>query len=230
MDFVEFDLAWKQLAPRGVIEAGDGADAFHVALEEGAPVIDIAAKDHPRAGSLPADIKRMSRARMAELVEAIAHKLHLQEVLVFPVGKWKQVFDAVSEPMAKHEQWAAIDGSASVELNRRDPIVFEQGDHHVLRALVQCVLDSGSEPVHGIGIATNKIDGIRAALASDELAAQLSRSHNDANVLCLSADLIGPILAKRILDVWMSTTFEGGRHERRLAKITRIEHGEAPTP
>ncbi|MEY4182321.1 MAG: hypothetical protein RLZZ217_947 [Planctomycetota bacterium] len=82
----------------------------------------------------------------------------------------------------------------------------------------------------GMCIAANKIDGIRAALASDELAAQLSRSHNDANVLCLSADLIGPILAKRILDVWMSTTFEGGRHERRLAKITRIEHGEAPTP
>ena len=82
----------------------------------------------------------------------------------------------------------------------------------------------------GMCIAANKIDGIRAALASDELEAQLSRSHNDANVLCLSADLIGPILAKRILDVWMSTTFEGGRHERRLAKITRIEHGEAPTP
>ncbi|MEY2712654.1 MAG: hypothetical protein RL461_805 [Planctomycetota bacterium] len=82
----------------------------------------------------------------------------------------------------------------------------------------------------GMCIAANKIDGIRAALASDELAAQLSRSHNDANVLCLSADLIGPILAKRILDVWMSTTFEGGRHERRLAKITRIEHGEAPSP
>lgn len=81
----------------------------------------------------------------------------------------------------------------------------------------------------GMCIAANKVDGIRAALASDELAAQLSRSHNDANVLCLSADLIGPILAKRILDVWMSTAFEGGRHERRLAKITRIEHGENPS-
>ena len=81
----------------------------------------------------------------------------------------------------------------------------------------------------GMCIAANKVDGIRAALASDELSAQLSRSHNDANVLCLSADLIGPILAKRIVDVWMSTSFEGGRHERRLSKITRIEHGENPS-
>jgi hypothetical protein len=169
VDFVEFDLAWKQLVPRGVIEAGDGPAAFRIALEEGAPVIDIAAKDHPRADSLPADIKRMSRARMAEFVEAIAHKLHLQEVLVFPVGKWKQVFDAVSEPMARHEQWAAIDGSASVELNRRDPIVFEQGDHHVLRALVQCVLDSGSEQAHGIGIATTGASLVMEVLPPGEL-------------------------------------------------------------
>ncbi len=81
----------------------------------------------------------------------------------------------------------------------------------------------------GMCIAANKVDRIRAALASDELSAQLSRSHNDANVLCLSADLIGPILAKRIVDVWVSTSFEGGRHERRLSKITRIEHGENPS-
>ncbi|MBM4111034.1 MAG: hypothetical protein FJ254_06730 [Phycisphaerae bacterium] len=169
MDFVEFDLAWKQLAPRGVIEAAETPTVFRVALEEGSSVIDIAAKDHPRATSLPSDIKRMSRARMAEFVEAIAHKLHLREVLVFPVGKWNQVFDAVSEPMAKHEQWAAIDGSASVELNRRDPILFEQGDHHVLRALVQCVLDAGSEPSHGIGIATTGASLVMEVLPPGEL-------------------------------------------------------------
>ncbi len=81
----------------------------------------------------------------------------------------------------------------------------------------------------GMCIAANKVHGIRAALASDELAAQLSRSHNNANVLCMSADLIGPILAKRILDVWMATVFEGGRHERRVAKIARIEAGECPS-
>lgn len=80
----------------------------------------------------------------------------------------------------------------------------------------------------GMCIAANKVHGIRAALASDELAAQLSRSHNNANILCLSADLIGPILAKRIVDVWMATSFDGGRHERRLAKIACIERGQDP--
>ena len=81
----------------------------------------------------------------------------------------------------------------------------------------------------GMCIAANKLKGIRAALAQDELSAQLSRTHNDANVLCLSADLIGQTLVKRIADVWFRTAFEGGRHERRLGKIVRIENGQAPT-
>ena len=80
----------------------------------------------------------------------------------------------------------------------------------------------------GMAIAANKVDGIRAALALDELSAQLSRSHNDANVLCLSADLLGHTLVRRIVEVWMRSTYEGGRHARRLAKIARIEHGEDP--
>lgn len=80
----------------------------------------------------------------------------------------------------------------------------------------------------GMAIAANKVQGIRAALALDELSAQLSRTHNDANVLCLSADLLGQMLVKRIVEVWMRSNYEGGRHARRLAKIERIERGIDP--
>jgi len=78
-------------------------------------------------------------------------------------------------------------------------------------------------------IAANKIRGIRAALATDELSAQLSRTHNDANVLCLSADLLGATLVKRIVDTWVRTPFDGGRHLRRLQKIEAIERGDDPS-
>jgi ribose 5-phosphate isomerase B len=81
----------------------------------------------------------------------------------------------------------------------------------------------------GMCIAANKVPGIRAALAPDELSAQLSRSHNDSNVLCLSADLIGQALVKRIVDHWLRTPFEAGRHARRLQKIALIERGIAPS-
>ncbi len=81
----------------------------------------------------------------------------------------------------------------------------------------------------GMCIAANKIKGLRAALVHDELTAQLSRSHNDANVLCLSADLLGSRLIEKIIGVWISTPFEGGRHERRVNKIIAIENGKDPS-
>lgn len=81
----------------------------------------------------------------------------------------------------------------------------------------------------GMSIAANKIDGLRAALVHDELTAQLSRSHNDANVLCLSADLLGARLIDKIAETWIKTPFEGGRHERRINKITEIEQGHDPS-
>ncbi|MFA5553245.1 MAG: ribose 5-phosphate isomerase B [Phycisphaerae bacterium] len=77
----------------------------------------------------------------------------------------------------------------------------------------------------GMCIAANKIRGIRAALCHDELTAQISRDHNDANVLCISGDLVGEVLLRKIVEVWLSTDFSGGRHQRRVNKISAIEQG-----
>lgn len=78
----------------------------------------------------------------------------------------------------------------------------------------------------GMCISANKVRGIRAALCHDELTAEMSRRHNDANVLCLPADLIGEELTRRIVEVWLKTSFEGGRHERRVKKIAFYEEKE----
>jgi len=80
----------------------------------------------------------------------------------------------------------------------------------------------------GMCITANKIKGIRAALCHDELSAKISRNHNDANVLCISGDLTGEVLLRRIVEVWLSTDFSGGRHERRNKKIAAIEEGKDP--
>lgn len=80
----------------------------------------------------------------------------------------------------------------------------------------------------GMCIAANKVKGVRAALVHDELTAEMSRGHNDANVLCLSADLLGQRLIEKIAEVWLGTAFQGGRHERRVRKIAAIEGGQDP--
>ena len=75
----------------------------------------------------------------------------------------------------------------------------------------------------GMSIAANKVKGVRAAVVGDELSAELARSHNNANVLCLSADLLGIRKIDLIADKFLTSAFEGGRHARRVDKITGIE-------
>src|SRR6184192_4263682 len=78
----------------------------------------------------------------------------------------------------------------------------------------------------GMCIAANKVKGIRAAPCHDSITAEMSRRHNDANVLCLSADLLGEELIDRMIRLWLETDFEGGRHARRVEKIAKIEKDE----
>jgi len=82
----------------------------------------------------------------------------------------------------------------------------------------------------GMDICANKVPGVRAALCHDELTAQMSRRHNNANVLCLASDLLGEELSFNIINIWLATDFEaGGRHERRVRKMAWIEQGRDPT-
>jgi ribose 5-phosphate isomerase B len=74
----------------------------------------------------------------------------------------------------------------------------------------------------GIGIAANKVPGVRAATVHDETSARLARQHNDANVLCLGERLIGVEVARSAVDAWLDASFEGGRHEARVAKLDAL--------
>ncbi|ABR46568.1 sugar-phosphate isomerase, RpiB/LacA/LacB family [Alkaliphilus metalliredigens QYMF] len=75
----------------------------------------------------------------------------------------------------------------------------------------------------GISIAANKVPGIRCALVGDCFSAKATTEHNDSNVLALGGRVVGPGLALEIVDIWLSATFQGGRHQKRIDKITDIE-------
>lgn len=78
----------------------------------------------------------------------------------------------------------------------------------------------------GISMAANKVKGIRAACCSDYFSAKYTRLHNDANALCLGGRVVGAGLAIELVDVFLNTGFEGGRHQRRVDQIHAIENGE----
>ncbi len=83
---------------------------------------------------------------------------------------------------------------------------------------------------HGMCIAANKVCGIRATNCRDLLDAELSRRHNDSNIMCLGADLIGEEQIERMIRTWLVTEFEGGRHTRRTEKVTAYEKTQAKPP
>lgn len=76
----------------------------------------------------------------------------------------------------------------------------------------------------GVSICANKVKGVRCALCADTLSAEMTRRHNNANMLALGAGILGKNLAQRIVEVWLDTEFEGGRHQRRVDKMMEIEN------
>jgi ribose 5-phosphate isomerase B len=82
----------------------------------------------------------------------------------------------------------------------------------------------------GMCIVANKFPGVRAAPCHDDVTAELSRRHNDLNVLCLSGDMLGERLVGRLVAIWLNTAFEGGRHSDRVAKIAALEHRNGYSP
>ena len=75
----------------------------------------------------------------------------------------------------------------------------------------------------GMSIAANKVPGIRAAVVSEPISAALCVQHNDAQILCLGARLVGPLMAEAIVSAFLNSSFEGGRHQRRVDKMSALE-------
>ena len=95
----------------------------------------------------------------------------------------------------------------------------------IAKAVAEKVLLAGSRGILicgtgiGMSISANKFKGIRASLCSDTYSARMTRKHNDSNILCLGERVIGENLALDIVDIWLNTPFEGGRHQRRIDMI-----------
>ncbi len=78
----------------------------------------------------------------------------------------------------------------------------------------------------GVSMAANKVKGVRAAVCTNEMLAEMTRRHNNANVICMGQNVVGPELANQLVDIFIATEFEGGRHQRRVDLLTDIENGK----
>jgi ribose 5-phosphate isomerase B len=132
----------------------------------------------------------------------------------------------------KAELVAAL-GEKKVEFTDLGPMTAESVDYPDFALKVARAVSRGEATLGvlvcgtgiGMSMAANKIRGVRAAVCTTEFEARATRSHNDANVLCLGQRVVGAGLARSILDVFLSTSFEGGRHGQRVKKISDAEEG-----
>ena len=156
MEFIDLDEAWADLRRQGVVKVVDSPKELRLELDgDAAVVMDIATEDHPEVGDLPATIRRVPRGVVANFVEAIVHKMHLQQTYAIPVGRWREIFDAVSDGMAGNAAWREVDTSASIEMNKRDPLVFGPANAHTLRDLVKTLLHTAKDSNHGLTLCSD---------------------------------------------------------------------------
>ena len=156
MEFVDYGDALELLKEQGIREVLDGDDRFGLELNEREGIVHMhlacsESRTDPRGG---VDVVSIEKDRLPGVVEHILHKLHLAQVLLIPVAKWRKVFDAVAFSMAENEEWRAVDTAATVALNTRDPLLCVPGDFHMIKALIKALLSDADSPDQGLMITT----------------------------------------------------------------------------
>ncbi len=156
MEFVDHGETIKVLKEQGLREVPDGENIIGLALEDSDNVVHLHLSfgDSACAPHEGADVIQIEKEQLPDAVEHLLHKLHLSQVLLIPVGKWRRVFDAVAFSLADNEEWQAIDAAATVVLNTRDPLLAEPVDFHTINALIKALLQDAEDRDQGLMIAT----------------------------------------------------------------------------
>lgn len=152
MEFVSCQEVADLLDEYGIEQVQEGQDRVYLRMNDGQGVVHLhlacrETQAKPRQGATPIAVEK---DRLPKVVEHIIHLLHLNQVLLIPVGKWRQVFDAVAFSLAENEDWQEMDATATVELNTRDPLLCEPADYHTLIALIQALLRDAQTPDQGL--------------------------------------------------------------------------------
>jgi hypothetical protein len=156
VEFVSYDEAMDVLREYGVREVRHGEERIGLELEGNGDVVHLhltsgTSAALPRVG---ATVLKVEKDRFPGVIEHIMHKLHLRQVLLIPVSRWRKVFDAVAFSMASNEDWQEIDATATVEQNTRDPLLCEPGDFQTLKALINALLNDAEAPDQGLMVTT----------------------------------------------------------------------------
>ncbi len=152
MEFVHDDDVLNLLQEQGIYETEGEGDRMHLRMEEGEMVVQlhVAHDDSSVAAQEGARCFTVTQDQLGDVVESIILKLRLEQVLLIPAQPWRHIFDTVAFSLAENEDWQAVDAAATVELNRRDPLLCEPGDFQILNAMMHALVQDADNPDQGL--------------------------------------------------------------------------------
>jgi hypothetical protein len=156
VEFIDYAEALVLLREQGIQEVPEGEHRICLRLAGGESVVHLhlACTESTTTPHDGAEVVSLEKDRLPSTVEHILHKLHLSQVLLIPVSKWRHVFDAVAFSMAENEDWQAVDTAGAVALNTRDPLLCEPADFHTISELIKALLSDAENPEQGLMITT----------------------------------------------------------------------------
>lgn len=152
MEFVSEQEVFNLLGEFGIKRQPEKDDRVMLRMQSDAPIVRVhlAGKECDIEPLEGAEVVTIDQERLPDVVEHMLHLMHLRQVLLVPVGKWRNVFDIVAFSLAENEDWQEIDAAATVELNQRDPLLCGPEDFSTIRELIAALYKDAEKPEQGL--------------------------------------------------------------------------------
>ena len=155
MEFIDVGETTELLSQHGIVQKAQDEDhTFLRMADESAPRKHLAVPGCDVEPLPGAEVIEFSLEQMSTVIDNILHKLHHNQLILFPVGRWRSIFDAVAFSLAENEEWQRIDAAATVELNTRDPLLCDAGDLNLVCELVKTLFHDSESPDQGLQLVT----------------------------------------------------------------------------
>lgn len=189
MEFISVSEVAELLRSHGITQVSEDDDHVYCRMSDEATSHHVhlrvpGSDTEPRDGAKIYDI---DDDRMESVLSHILHKLHHNQFILVPVGRWRCIFDAVAFSLAGNDEWQVIDAAATVELNTRDPLLANAGDLHLLCDLVGAIIRDSETPDHGLMMITAGVPvvleivstgGVRMSFGNQAVAEEVAEAYS----------------------------------------------------
>lgn len=187
MEFISENEVYEVLRDFGIERVPINDDRVELQMHSDDSIVQfhLTSKESQATPFDGAETITIEKKRLSNVVEHMLHLLHVTQILLIPIGKWRSVFDAVAFSLAESEAWQAVDAAATVELNRRDPLLCEPADFSTISELLSAIFNDAESPDQGLMLVSSSApilieiipDGaLRVSIGSQVLADEVSEA------------------------------------------------------